>query len=427
MNPLSNTPDAFWASRWHVLLVPVMACLLAACGGGGGGDEVTAVVEPLLATPGRATAQQTGQQLDLAIAGDGMFTFIDAQGRTQYSRSAHLGLDLQNRLVNPDGAWLAGELEGTAKPGELQALPALPMTLPARASRLLKIDVNLQGCKPGAIDTSWWQWQPRLLPALPLTSGFVPAFSGLQGAQGPLRRICPEDTTPFVDGPSSGAQFSFATQIFDDEGRPRNFKLYFRGMGTHAWQVFATVDDELLGSSDVVDGSPAGVLRFDSETGAPDPSTTRMAIVLPARAADQAGAPLTMELDLSGSTQYEAPFGLIAFDHDGYTAGTLAQVGIDERGQIRLRYSNWQERAHGRLLLARFSVADRMRAVGQGSWLCEVQCAGARIATPTTQLTGSVLAGYLEPTLRPDERPGSQPSTLSADVRASRVTASPEI
>jgi hypothetical protein len=83
-----------------------------------------------------------------------------------------------------------------------------------------------------------------------------------------------------------------------------------------------------------------------------------------------------------------------------YPAGELEQIVIDGNDLIRLRLSNAPERNLGRMLLAQFSASDRMRAVGQRGWRCEEQCTGSRFASPTTQLTGQVRSGFLEPTNR---------------------------
>ncbi len=393
MTAAPNPPAARRTSWRHVLLLTSMACVLAACGGGGSGVE-EAVAEPLLQAPGRATVQQTDRQLDLAIFGDGMFPFIDAQGRTVYSRTARLGLDEQNRLINADGAWLAGEPDGTTKPGEPQALAAIPTTLPARASRTVRIELNLNACVPGPVQVDA---KPLQVAAGP--RGFVQSTSEFYVAAIGLVVICPEDMTLLTQVPEHGGAFMFTHDLYDTRGRQRAVELHFVNTAGSVWQAFAIVDGDPVGAP-AGTSAQAGVLRFDPANGTLDPTTARWTLAIPAHAEDPGDAPSLVEFDLSNSTQYSGAFRVRAFHRDGYPAGELQQIVVDGDDLIRLRYSNGQERLHGRVLLARFSVADRMRAVGETGWLCEQRCAGPRFAAPTTQLTGQVRSGYLEPTLR---------------------------
>lgn len=388
-------PVARRTSWRHAWLLPALACLLAACGGGGGADD-NAAAETLLASPGRATAQQTDRNLDLAIFGDGMFPFIDAQGRRVYSRTARLGLDLENRLVNADGAWLAGVQEGKSTPGQPQALAAVPMTIPALTSSTVRMSVSLQACLPEPNAA-----EPAALQAVGAPSQFVQASSGLNPLPlvqpGRPGRVCSADTTPLVPGWYFGAAYSMSAGIYDADGRQRGLTLYFRDMGNTSWEVYATVDGEPVWAPDA-QGQPVAVLRFNM--GQLDPATARWMIEWPAEPLKAAGTTNTLELDLTGSTYTVDPFGTKNFERDGYPTGKLLQIVVDGDDLIRLRYDNGQERIHGRMLLAQFSVADRLRAVGQSGWLCEQHCAGPRFAMPTTLLTGQVRSGYLEPTIR---------------------------
>jgi flagellar hook protein FlgE len=406
MNRTPTSPVASrspWRNAW---LLPTLACLLAACGGGGGdggggGADDDVAAEPLLAAPGRTTVQQTDRALDLAIFGDGMFPFIDAQGRMVYSRTARLGLDLQNRLVNADGAWLAGEPEGKSTPSQPQALAAVPMSLPARASSTVRVEVNLEACIPAPAKAVASASQAVAAPRQ-----FVQGSSGLNpGPLSPLIvlsnpwRVCPADPTPFATGLYVGAEFTTGIGIYDADGRQRFLALYFRDMGDDAWEVYAMVEGGQVWAPDA-EGQPVGVLRFDASNGTLDPTTARWTVAVPAHAEGPGGAPALVEIDLSGSTHFAGPFRMTTFAQDGYAPGALNQIVVDGDDLIRLRYDNGQEHIHGRMLLAQFSVADRLRAVGQSGWLCEQQCAGPRFATPTTQLTGQVRSGFLESTIR---------------------------
>jgi flagellar basal-body rod protein FlgG len=54
--------------------------------------------------------QQTGNSLDVAIEGDGMFPITLPNGQTAYTRDGALKLDVEGRLVNSDGYPLATDI-----------------------------------------------------------------------------------------------------------------------------------------------------------------------------------------------------------------------------------------------------------------------------------------------------------------------------
>jgi flagellar basal-body rod protein FlgG len=70
------------------------------------GSKVAAVSKVF--TPGNIT--QTGNELDMAIEGDGFFQIIMPDGSTSYTRDGSFKKDSQGRVVNSDGYPLSPEL-----------------------------------------------------------------------------------------------------------------------------------------------------------------------------------------------------------------------------------------------------------------------------------------------------------------------------
>jgi flagellar basal-body rod protein FlgG len=70
------------------------------------GSKVAAVTKVF--TPGNIT--QTGNELDMAIEGDGFFQIIMPDGSTSYTRDGAFKKDSQGRVVNSDGYPLSPEL-----------------------------------------------------------------------------------------------------------------------------------------------------------------------------------------------------------------------------------------------------------------------------------------------------------------------------
>ena len=80
--------------------------------------------------------RQTGNQLDVAIEGDGFFQITDADGRTVYSRDGGFKMDGQGRLVTTDGYLLDPEI---TIPAEAQSISitqdgTVSVTLPTQTA-----------------------------------------------------------------------------------------------------------------------------------------------------------------------------------------------------------------------------------------------------------------------------------------------------
>lgn len=81
-----------------------------------------------------------------------------------------------------------------------------------------------------------------------------------------------------------------------------------------------------------------------------------------------ASSPLTYTLDLAGTTQYGADFGVNALTQDGYTSGRLSGISVSDDGTVQGQYSNGRSRDMGRLLLATFQNPNGLQNVGGNLW-----------------------------------------------------------
>ena len=107
-------------------------------------------------------------------------------------------------------------------------------------------------------------------------------------------------------------------------------------------------------------------------------------------AAGQATGMGVISFDLSGLSQFGAPFGVGDIRQDGYPAGTLQSITVDLHGNVRLMFSNEQERVLGTLAIGLFSRGEQVLRSGSLAWRCAGQCAGTVIGQAGTQLLPQV-------------------------------------
>jgi flagellar hook protein FlgE len=137
------------------------------------------------------------------------------------------------------------------------------------------------------------------------------------------------------------------------------------------------------------DGSFAGV-QDTTNTGLPNnliPLTMNL---------NNGSNPLSLNVDLSESTQFGSPFAVQSTFNDGYTTGSLAGLDIDVSGVIFGRYTNGQAMAMGQIQLANFADPESLQNVGHTSWAETIGSGQALIGVAGTGGLGSINAGNLE-------------------------------
>ncbi|KVT78329.1 hypothetical protein WK59_24890 [Burkholderia ubonensis] len=155
----------------------------------------------------------------------------------------------------------------------------------------------------------------------------------------------------FTDNLSPGStDFSVSdVDLYDANGAKHTLKVSFApdaAVVPGRWKV--TVTDR--------DGTPLQIGTLQFHGGIPEPGLDKIEVTLPS-------PKLTVTLDFSeGVTAFSAgaTSTLRVSKQDGYAAGTLASMSIDDDGQLALRYSNGQTAKAGAVALARFADAQRL-------------------------------------------------------------------
>lgn len=336
----------------------------------------------------------TGRALDLAISGEGFFK-LNQGGQVVYSRNGQLTLTPDGYLENAQGARLMSN-EGVLR------VPSAAM--PASATTKLGSVYNLKSS---------------------------------------------DDVVTGVFDPADSSTFSYAStaSVYDSLGNVHQMTTYYRKTAINEWEVHATLNGNRIYAKQVdADGAfvtdpatdPTGVagnitpkLTFDAngilQPVAPKrgdfaddaayntaldaynvaannsfkatfymPALTNGAATPPVAGLDSGAEPLAFSLDLTGTTQFGNDYDQSSLTQNGYTAGSLVGITIDQNGTIVGNYSNEQKQTVGALILATFRTPEGLESVGNNVWIETAASGQPLFGTAGIGRFGTVESGALE-------------------------------
>ena len=337
-------------------------------------------------TQGSITA--TDNPLDLAINGRGFFQVSDGISPTKYSRNGQFKVDREGYIVNNGGLKLLG-YEADLGTGQIQPGLAVPIKLPTggiapQATEKIGMQLNLDSTKAVTL--------PAAAPNIDFT-----------------------DATTYNNATS--------LTVYDAKGSPVALTYYFQrsasnGSGTppataDVWEVYVTANGVTVGGTDA---APASVMTipFEADGSKPtitgllpagstiDPVTNKLTIALPDpinAGPDSAGnqplplAGITMTMDV---TQFASPFGVTDLSQNGYSAGQMVSIGIEENGIVTARYSNGQTKSAGQIEVATFRNVQGLQPLGDNVWSYTFASGDPVTGVPGEGNLGVLQAGALE-------------------------------
>lgn len=288
----------------------------------------------------------TNNNLDIAINGSGFFAVEDNNGRA-YTRAGAFGLDRSGFVVNPTGQQLlAFQALNGAITGAVGPLQISTTNLPPQPTALIDGQMNLDASAP-------------ILP-------------------------------PAAFDPDIATTYNSSTSltVYDSLGEEHLASIYFLKTAANAWNVHTRIDGGVATAAQAVTFDNAGALLTGMPLNFGTFATTTGSAPI--------GAPAGLEVDLTGTTQYGANFGVNALAQDGYTTGRLSGIDIDEKGVVLARFSNGQSEAQGQIVLADFSNDQGLQPLGDTLWSETSTSGTALIGSPGTATLGLLQAGALE-------------------------------
>jgi flagellar hook protein FlgE len=339
-------------------------------GGGGNAQGIGVSVATVSQEFSQGTITITGNSLDVAVNGNGMFEVTKTDGTTAYTRDGQFKLDKDGNIITNTGANLMGfptDKTGTATSITPQKL-TLPTTapVPANATTAITAEFNLDSRAP--IAASLATPTPRSTYGTSITTydtqgNALPVslyFTKVDPATTPLGV-----TTPPTDQWAVYNNLDTATTTYT----PIAY-MAFSGAG-----ALSTVYDNVAGASTAVFGQlPITVTN---------PNTT--------------AGDITPTVDLSKATQFGVNFSVSNLTQDGYTSGEFTGLAIDEKGVITTRYSNGQTlKTGGMVALANFRNLQGLQPIGSGEYLETFKSGSPVLGNPTVGQFGQLRAGAVE-------------------------------
>ncbi|MEX5504522.1 flagellar hook protein FlgE [Pseudomonas putida] len=337
----------------------------------------TAAVSQMF-TPGNING--TGQALDMAIDGNGFFVMND-NGSKIYTRAGAFYSDKDGYVVNSSGSNLQG------------------YAVDANGKIVQGVLTNLQ------IDTS---------NLTPNPTGRISENVNLNStATAPTQ-------TPFDPTNTGTYNYTFNTDVYDSQGNAHQLNQYFvKDATSNSWTMYTTIDGR--NPADPTSTTPlANKLPFKSDGTLDTASMTAGAVAggmtiaanktftldnwIPAQknaagvwgsngaTANVAG----VNLDMLGTTQYNAASATTAKSQDGFATGELSGLTIDESGNMFANFTNGQDKVIGQVAIANFANLQGLTPVGGTNWKESYASGVPVIGAPDTGTLGQITGGALE-------------------------------
>jgi flagellar hook protein FlgE len=324
----------------------VVASSIGAGGGNNAGLGVAVETVSQNFTQGNVTI--TGNDLDIAINGAGLFQLSMPDGTTAYTRAGNFKLDNLGNIVTNAGAKVMGY--PTTVAGVATSTTPGPLTLPT-------------GAPIAASATTTVVAELNLNAAAPIAATVVP--------------------------PTPRTTYGTALTAYDSQGVALPVNLYFTKVapavaGTDQWAVYDSLNPL---------AAPVGNLVFNA-TGQLTGGSPMALTLTPA--APSIVPPFAVSVDLSKATQFGAPFGVTSLTQDGYPPGSFTGMKISETGVISATYSNGQTQAAGMIALADFRNVQGLQPIGGNNWVETFTSGQPLLGQPGQGKFGATRSGALE-------------------------------
>jgi flagellar hook protein FlgE len=292
----------------------------------------------------QGSLENTGSSTDLAIQGDGMFVLQDpASNARYYSRAGAFNFDKDNILTNPDGYQVLGfgvtngvsnGVIGTINLGNF-------MKMAPHATTAVNMTANLDASE--TVPSAAW----------------TPAVAGFN--------------------PVTASNFSTSATAYDAQGNATQLTLYFAKTGANAWSVY----------------SYNGTTYTAAGSGVPLTFNTDGSLATVGGAAGTTFTANGVTIDIAGTTQFATTSAINSKSQDGYGAGDLVKVSVDEKGFVNVLYTNSMTQKIAQVALAKFASLGGLDKVGS-SLFSETIASGQAVIDPSSLSSNKISANSLE-------------------------------
>jgi flagellar hook protein FlgE len=179
--------------------------------------------------------------------------------------------------------------------------------------------------------------------------------------------------------------------------------------GTEATNFFGSGATSVTGTSTITAGTAAaagyvGKLTFSSTgalssfsnvSGVVSSVPGQIAISVPAGEGGSS-TPESIDLNMTGTTQYGIAFDDNTQNQNGYTSGSLTGYTISSEGVIQGNYSNGQSQPLAQIALVTFNDAQGLQSVGNNAYIQTAESGQPVVGTPGGTNLGVLQSGAVE-------------------------------
>ncbi len=304
----------------------------------------------------QGTLQSTGGATDAAIQGNGFFVVQNQNNQTLYTRDGSFQLNSSGQLTDAAGDLVQGwtATNGTVNTNGAVGAISIPAgaTVPATATTTMTLDANL-------------------------------------------------DATPSTSG--SATTFSAPIQVVDSLGTSHTLTATFTNTGTGAWSYNLTIPASDLSAGGTTPATVAsGTLTFDSSGNLTSPASGTGPQSVSITGLADGAADMSIGWNLYGAsgapaiTQFAQASSVSGTSQNGFAAGQIGQVTMQNGGLLVANYSNGQQVTVGQLAVASINNPESLTAAGNNDLALSATSATPSVGAANTGARGQIVAGSLE-------------------------------
>lgn len=302
----------------------------------------------------QGTLESTGGPTDAAIQGNGFFVVQNQGGQTLYTRDGSFTVNSSGQLVDASGDLVQGwsATNGNVNTNGAVGAIAVPLgsTIAATPTTTMSLSLNL-------------------------------------------------DATP--SSTSTPTTFSAPIQVVDSLGASHTLTATFTNTSSNNWSYTVTIPaaDLTTGGSTTV---ASGTLTFgpNGQLTSPAPTTDPQPVAVNGLADGAANLQIGWNLYNSAGngniTQFAQASAVSNSSQNGYAAGQVSSVSLQNGGLLVATYSNGQQVTAGQLALASIANPESLSSVGNNDLAATAATATPVVGTAGTGSRGTIVAGSLE-------------------------------
>jgi flagellar hook protein FlgE len=333
----------------------------------GSGVNVQTITQKFL----QGNITKTGNELDLAINGQGFFQVKDTDGTIVFTRVGALNVSRDGYVTTPTG------------------------------QKLMAFTADTNGQITSFVDELKFSRDS----ALPKDTASVSISANLDAAAEIPPQVLLNGNGTFDKNNPDTYNFATSVTLYDSLGIPHLASIYFSKdqNNPNEWHQRMFVGDSLVPTEDPLNpGTYLDYSSFNFDSNGKltniDGNNNNQSIYKVDANLFGTGAsgidPLTF--NFGSVTQYGNPFNINEVSQDGFSTGSMAGIEITDSGLIGIRFNNGESRTLGQLALANFNNPNGLKQLGDGLFM-ETSASG----TPITGIAangdfGTIKSGGLE-------------------------------